>query len=285
MMEKNGAQGTENPIVEYVATPTAIEIQLDSQKAVSRIASINQVIDGAVKVSLQRTNPSDWVKMGDKLYLQASGAQKLRAVWGLYYRDRHSLRENNPDGTYSYIVTGVIGSKLLDGLYGEVTLEIEGGRSSNDPFFSKNNREPDPLDVRKAALANWEARAVTALLGLGNLSPSDLAKNGVDTSKITGVVYAKGAEGGGQTGLISEPQQKRFHAIRNQHRISEDLAKALLAEYGFDSSAKITRAKYEEICALLEKGAEAVSNRLEELRAQKAEKSADNSDASPVPFA
>lgn len=261
----------ENPIVEQVSSPTAIEIQLDSQKVVSRIASVNQVIDGAVKVSLQRTNPSDWVKMGDKLYLQASGAQKLRAVWGLYYRERHSTKETNPDGTYSYIVTGIIGSKLLDGLYGEVTLEIEGGRSSNDPFFTKGNREPDPLDVRKAALANWEARAVTALLGLGNLSANDLIKNGVDVSQITGVNYTKGAEGGGNTSVISDGQRKRLYAISKEAKVAEETVKELLARYGWSSSSQITREKYDEVCLVVQGGPAAVAKHILKLSGIKAE--------------
>ena len=258
-------------VVEQVATPTAIEIQLDAQKAVSRIASITQVIDGAVKVSLQRTNPTDWVKMGDKLYLQASGAQKLRGVFGLYYRDRHSVRENNPDGSYSYLVTGVIGSKLLDGLYGEVTLEIEGGRSSNDPFFSKNGRTPDPLDIRKAALANWEARAVTALLGLSNLSANDLLKNGVDVSKIVGVDYAKGAEGGGNTTVISDGQRKRLYAISKESRVAEETVKELLARYGWTSSTQISRDKYDEIVLVVQGGPAAVAKQILKLAGMKSE--------------
>lgn len=264
----NGQEDTvvENPIAEIAAVPTAMEIQLDSQKAVSRVQSINQVIDGAVKVSLQRTNPRDWVKMGDRFYLQAVGAQKLRAIFGLYYRDRRATKETNPDGSYSYIVTGVIGSKLLDGLYGEVTLEIEGGRSSNDPFFAKGNRTPDSLDVRKASLANWEVRAVTALLGLGNLSADDLTKNGVDVNKIIGVDYHKGAEGGGQAGVvISEAQAKRLWAISRDSKIAEDTLKDLLSRYGFDSTYKIGRGKYEEIVAVVQGGPAKVAKKIVEL--------------------
>lgn len=278
-----------------VGAPTPLEVQLDSQKAIARIGAIAQVVEGCAKTSLQRTNHLDWVRqsakardgsMKETFYLQATGAQKIRPIWGIYYRDRKVTREQYPDGTYAYLVEGVVGSKVLDQLYGEVTIEIDGGRSSKDSFFTGRDgtREVDPLDVRKAALANWEARAVTALIGLKNLGVEDLTHNGINTSKIAGVEWRGGSEGGGQTGLISDGQQKRFHAIRNQHRISEKLGKALLAEYGFDGSSKITRAKYDEICTLMEKGVEAVSNRVDEFKAQKAEKSAENQDANPVPF-
>ena len=146
-----------------------------------------------------------------------------------------------------------------------MTLEIEGGRSSNDPFFTKGNREPDPLDVRKSALANWEARAVTALLGLGNLSAEDLLKNGVDVTKITGVDFQKGAEGGGQTTLISDPQRKRLFAIQRASGVSNDAAKSLLAAYGWDSSTKVTREKYDEVVTVLQGGPAAVVKRVVEL--------------------
>lgn len=252
-------------IVEQAAVPTPLEVQLDSQKAIARIGAIAQVIDGCAKASIQRTNAADWVKMGRGYYLQASGAQKIRPIWGIYFRDRKVTKEVNPDGTYSYLATCVVGSKVLDQLYGEVTIEIDGGRSSNDPFFAKGNREPDPLDVRKAALANLESRAVTALLGLKNLDANDLARNGVKVEAITGVEYAKGAEGGGNTSLISEGQCKRLYAISRESRVSDETCKQLLERYGFSSSKLITRDKYDKIVTVVMGGPAAVAKKIVEL--------------------
>lgn len=101
----------------------------NSAKALEKIQAITNVIDGAVRLALQRTASADWVNMGGKWYLQASGVEKIRGIFGLYFRDRQITREDFPDGGYAYICTGVAGSKLLDSLYGETTIEIEGMRS------------------------------------------------------------------------------------------------------------------------------------------------------------
>ena len=248
---------SENPLIEAVSLPTAIEVSLDSQKAISRIHAINLVIDGGVKVALGRTNPADWVRMGGKLYCQASGIQKMRAVFGLYYRDRQVTRENNEDGSFSWVASGVIGSKLLDGLYGETTIEIIGGRSSNDPFFSgkDGNKAVDSLDVKKAALANWEVRAVTALLGLGNLTEDDLKRHGIDVSRIGNIDYKRGAEGGGDPSVISDAQRKRLFAIMKQVGCPEELLRKYLSEkYKIDSTNNIQRKDYDAIISWIEKG-------------------------------
>lgn len=251
-------------VSEQAGLPTPLEVQLDSQKAIARIGAIAQVIEGCAKASIQRTNAADWVKMGKGYYLQASGAQKIRSIWGIYYRDRSVTKEANPDGSYSYIVSGTVGSKVMDQLYGEVTIEIDGGRSSNDPFFAKGNREPDPLDVRKASLSNWEARAVSTLLGLKNLSDADLERNGIKVAEITGVSYASGAEGGGNTNVISDGQRKRLWAISKEQGITEQALKTLLEAYGFPTTNAVTRATYEEIVTTVQGGNLAIAKRIAE---------------------
>ena len=230
--------------------------EIDSIAVIRRVEAITKAIDGAVKVSLQRTNSSDWVKMGGKFYLQASGCQKIRSVWGIYFRDKACVREDYPDGGYAYYVTGLIGSQLLDRFYGkEITAEADGGRSSKDPFFGKGDRTPDPQDVRKAALSNFEARAISSFLGLKNFTSEDLAKNGIKVDSVQSVDYAKGAEGGGNTSIISEAQRKRLFAICKTSGMGEaPLKEYLQKKYKIDSTSKIQRKDYEAICAFAEKG-------------------------------
>ncbi|MCJ7828749.1 MAG: hypothetical protein MUP81_03290 [Dehalococcoidia bacterium] len=253
MAEKD--EQVQEVVAEQAGTPTALEIQLDTKKAIARIQDLTQIIDGCTKVSIQRTNAKDWVKMGGAYYLQATGAQKIRPIWGIYYRDRHVTKETNPDGSYTFIVTGTVGSKLLDQLYGETIIDIEGGRSSNDPFFVKGEREPDPMDVRKASIANWEARAVTALLGLKNFTVEDLKRNGIDVTQVGVVDYQKGAEGGGKTELISQPQQKRLFALCKESNITDPMLKTFLsATYNITSSSQIKRTDYEAICTWVQTG-------------------------------
>lgn len=250
-------EAVEQAVLDQAAlTPT--EVEVDSGKVIQRVQAITKAIDGAVKVSLQRTNVSDWVKMGDKYYLQASGCQKIRAVWGIYFRDKDIVKEDYPDGSYGYYVTGKVGAQLLDRFYGkEITIEADGGRSSKDPFFTGKDgmKQPDPMDVRKAAVSNFEARAITSFLGLKNFTAQDLINNGIPVDKVTKVEYQKGAEGGGNTAVISEAQRKRLFAICNANKVSEPMVKEYLAKhYKIDSTSKILRADYEKICAWAEKG-------------------------------
>lgn len=228
--------------------------EIDSVKVIQRIEAITRSIDGAVKVSLQRTNAQDWVKMGEKYYLQASGCQKIRPVWGIYFRNKEVIKEIHADGSYSYYVTGLVGSQLLDRFYGkEITVEADGGRSSNDAFFAKGNREADPMDIRKAAVSNFEARAISSFLGLKNFTAEDLQRNGIKTDQVAKVDYQKGAEGGGNTQFISEAQAKRLFAISSKAGVKDTELKAwLLKRYKIESSSKILRKDYDEICRAVE---------------------------------
>lgn len=229
--------------------------EIDALKVIRRVDAITKAIDGAVKVSLQRTNSSDWVKMGDKYYLQASGCQKVRGVFGIYFRNKSVIREDYSD-SYGYFVTGLIGSEFLDRLYGkEVTMECDGGRSSKDAFFTGKDgkKEPDPMDIRKAAVSNFEARAISSFLGIKNFTQEDLTKNGININAIQKVDYQKGAEGGGNSSLISEAQRKRLWAICKSKSVSEDsLRKYLKIAHKIDSTEKITRTTYESICNAVE---------------------------------
>ncbi len=228
-----------------------------SQKALEKVDAISKVIDGAVRLALQRTVAQDWVCMGGKYYLQATGVEKVRPIFGLYFRDRTIVREDFPDGSYAYICAGVAGSKFLDSLYGETTIEIEGMRSSKDGFFSgrDGNKEVDPMDVRKAAFANFTVRAAKALLGFGNYSAEDLARMGVKVSEVSKVDYQKGATGGGQTDKISDAQAKRLFAIARSAKVSDTTLKEYLQKkYGISASSEIKRSDYEAICKWTQDG-------------------------------
>jgi len=254
----NGEAVEREMAVEQAGALSPIEVQIDAQKVQARLKAVADAIAAYAKVSIQNTNPKDWVRMrsksgGESFYLQASGAQKIRPIWGVYFRDRVVSREDYPDGSYAYIVAGVCGSQILDRLFfgKETLIEIEGGRSSKDSFFTGKDgmSTPDPLDIRKAAIANWEARAITGLLGLKNMTAEDLKKNGIDPAQVKGFEFKEGATGGGQNDLISEAQRKRLYAICKQAGLQDDWVKEQLkTKWGFESSTQVTREKYEEIC-------------------------------------
>jgi len=167
-----------------------------------------------VPASIRATRPQDWVKMGDKVYLQATGVERLAPLWGLVFGEPEVIREDYPPGTdFAYVVRGPVGSRRT-GVFYRV---IEGGRSSLDPFFdsydedkphnfrqlshdeqaawkAKHRVAPDPLDVRKAAVTNWMTRAASMLCGMRNLTPADLEANGI--KGVSEVQYRGGAKGG-----------------------------------------------------------------------------------------
>ena len=262
MTQEAGVDTGKEVVVEQAGMVHPLEAQMDTQKVVAKLGAIADAIAAYAKRSIQNTNVQDWVKMGDGYYLQASGAQKIRPIWGIYYRDRQVTKEIYPDGSYAYLVTGKVGSQILDKLYfGEILIEIEGGRSSRDSFFAKPGREVDPLDIRKAALANWESRAITALLGLKNMTAEDLQRNGLKVEEIQKVDYEKGAEGGGDPSLRTDAQLGLIMTRARNKGISEQRLDAYLkATFGVDTKDKIKKADVNTVLAWLDKGGPANGN-------------------------
>lgn len=62
-----------------------------------------------------------------------------------------------------------------------------------------------------------------------------------------------------QTGTISEAQRKRLYALAKAHK-PDEIKAWLAAEYGIESSTAIPAAKYDEICARLERPAPLVGD-------------------------
>lgn len=160
-----------------------------------------------VAASIAATRPQDWVIMGDRAYLQGTGADSVARVWGIMFGAATITREVHPDlpgpdgkATYTYICAGPIGCKKT----GMVFENLEGTRWSGDKFFwgkridQSTGEEimipPDPSDVRKAAFENWKGRGVGMIAGLRNVTPEDLALAGM--TKVGKVEFQKGAQGG-----------------------------------------------------------------------------------------
>lgn len=227
-------------------------IPQQSKAVLEKITAITQIIDAAVKLALQRTVAKDWIKQGDAYYLEASGVEKIRSVFGLYFKNKNITKETFPDGTYAYICSGIAGSDLLDQLFNgeKITVEIEGMRSSADAFFcgKDGNKPVDPMDVRKSAHANFTVRAAKALLGTGNYTAEDLSRMGVKVSEISAVTYQGGAEGGGNKNAISAAQVNRLMAIAAGMKVSDATIKEyILKKHGYKSKNDIERKNYDSI--------------------------------------
>lgn len=247
----------ENLPVEIEDRSTILQGLGSGNEVLARIQNLTKTIDGAVKVALTRTLPQDWIKQGEKYYLQATGVQKVRSVFGIYYKDITMSKVVLDGGGYAYVCAGIVGSRLLNQLHGDTEIWIEGMRNSNDSFFTGKDgtKSFDEMDIRKSAHANFQVRGATAILGLGNFTAQDLKNMGVNVSAIQAVEYKKGAEGGGKTGVISEPQRKRLFAICKQYGVQEAQLKDYLElNFKIDSTAKIPRDKYEEVCNWAQSG-------------------------------
>ena len=272
-------------LVEQAGTPTTQELAADQVKFLAvadRLTRAVKAVDALLCAAIgTRCNPQDFVRhfAGGKesFYLQATGCRKIRGFFGVYMRDRQITVTPEKDGHYTYEVYGIAGSSFFDRMLGtEATggtqIDVFGSRSSSDPFFSKNDREPDQNDVKKAALANFEARAINGLIGTQNMTRDDLKRYGINVEQVPGIEHKEGAEGGGKTELISDAQRKRMYAIWKSSKIEDGMAQELLSAYGFSPSATVTRDKYEEVVLVLQGGPGSVAKRLANLKAQPEER-------------
>lgn len=185
---------------------------IDPEAALIAFEKAAELLRKLVPHSIKQTRPQDWVKMGDKVYLQATGIERVAPLWGLWFSEPKVTREEYDAGAFGYIVSGKIGSRFTG-----VEFVVEGGRSSADPFFDafdepkpqgfsdlsadqkddwrRKHRLPvDPIDVRKAAVTNWMTRGASMLTGLRGLKPADLEANGI--TGVAEVNYGSGKKGG-----------------------------------------------------------------------------------------
>lgn len=181
--------------------------------------------DQLAKRCIVVTKPQDWLVMGEKLYLQATGTERLQMYLQLVMESPGVEREDYPDGTFAYVVRGRMASRLFG-----IIVAVDGGRWSGDEFFDQfTERRPDryfkavgdepaftqgeklkwrmehrlpvdPIEVRKAAHTNWKNRGVSMIAGLRGLTIKDLAAAGFDTSSIQAISYDSGGKGGKATG-------------------------------------------------------------------------------------
>lgn len=243
-----------------------------------------EFFDKVTKLSLKRTSVHDWVDQNGKPYLQATGAEKLMALWGIYTQDvTIHIDMDATTGFPIYEVTGRVGSRTLG-----TEMDVIGGRNANDKFYqdqlAKTGRL-DLLDVRKAAYSNWLVNAITRIIGMRGLTWADVkaATSGSVTEKTaTGQVSYKKSEPTANATpppatteaepptqepssasprqsdgpAISEAQGKRFFAIaKGAGWQDSEIKEYLLREYGIEHSRDIKRADYEAICKAMQEGA------------------------------
>ncbi len=189
-----------------MGTHAIVDLAEEAEKRIEAIIKIKQI-------SLKVTNPADWVDQQGKPYLQVSGAEKIANLFNISWRIDEPRFEMDETGHFTYTYKGEFS------LAGR-TIEVEGSRSSKDPFFKKYEWKGeegkkiktelpisaiDKRDVKMAALTNLLGNGISRILGIRNLQWSDLLEfAGIKQEEVAGVTYKKG----GEKPPLTEPQKK-----------------------------------------------------------------------------
>lgn len=243
--------------------------QIDPKVELAKFEAAAELQRKLIPASIRATRGQDWMEMGDTVYLQATGVERIAPLWGLVFGEPVVTRENYDDGNFAYVVVGPAGSRLTGVFY----KGIVGGRSSADPFFDSYDEEkpkeyykdfnseqkeawkrehrvaPDPLDVRKAAVTNWQVRAASMLTGLRGLTIKDLNEAGI--AGVKKVAYGAGSQGGDTVPAdLKAEQVKLGNDVLKAAGGDKDAARQLMIDItsdeakgfkGFDSAAKLTK--------------------------------------------
>lgn len=168
-------------------------------------------------LALSRTRPGDWIDIGGKPYLQASGAVKMLHPFGISVSEPIFTEEQKPEGKREQ-PEQIFNCKVTFTLPNGQQFHEIGSAASSDDFFCKRKRnlldsngKPIPItndkgevqkdkwgriqyefeeyflpvseidlqDVRKKSYANALGRGVRRMLALENLTWDDLAKAGI----------------------------------------------------------------------------------------------------------
>jgi len=187
-----------------IASGALIDIAEQAERRVAAIIKIK-------KVALMVTNRYDWTNQQDKPYLMVSGSEKIANLFNISWRIDEPRFEVEEDGHFTYTFKGEF--SLADR-----TVEVEGSRSSKDPFFKKydwiedadgkktKKEKPisaiDKRDVKMAALTNLLGNGISRILGIRNLQWSDLEEFAdIKKGDVQGIEYKTKGE-------IKEPQRK-----------------------------------------------------------------------------
>jgi len=168
--------------VPAIADDTLIAVAEQAEKRITAMSKIRSM-------SLKVTNPHDWTDQGGKPYLQVSGAEKVGRLFGISWRIDEPVFESEEGGHFSYTYKGYF-------TLGGSTIEAIGTRASKDGFFRKydNGVELPPStidkgDVKKSAYTNLLGNGITRILGMRNLTWSELAEAGIKQEEVQNVNF------------------------------------------------------------------------------------------------
>lgn len=165
-----------------------------AQRAEARVEAVKKIMQLALKI----TNERDWTLISGNPYMEASGGEKIAALFSLSWTINMNSPEyeSYPDGHFMYSYKGIF-------TVAGKSIEVVGSRSSRDGFFKEyeytpipnsNQKQkklipPDRIDkgnVKKAAFTNLINNGIKRSLGLRNVTKEDLKAAGLDINKIKG---------------------------------------------------------------------------------------------------
>jgi len=168
-----------------------------AREAEDRFNAINTIM----KLVLRVTTHLDWVNIGNKPYLQETGASKIATALGISVEvlGDKKVYDEDRSGHYSYHYD-------MKFTFASITRDATGMRSTNDEFFigkkdatmknpdgsivpkpQKKPQDVNERDVKLAAYTNCLNNGIKRIVpGLRNITLEHLAEGGIDTSKMKG---------------------------------------------------------------------------------------------------
>jgi hypothetical protein len=162
------------------------------REAGARAEMMSTMTKSLVKACHQR----NILDMGGNPFIDDDGCQKIARVAGISFSTPmvESRYEDGEDGQQEYVVevsgeASILGQSLFD----------IGACTSADGFISKRSNishQQMKIEVKKKAYANWRGRCVRALLGLKELTWTELESAGFSKDGASKVEYKKGKSSG-----------------------------------------------------------------------------------------
>ena len=204
----------DNEIINAEVVGDSLQV-VKKEKSLLQIANeAEKMFDAVIKIkktALKATNVDDWVDQNGNPYLEGSGAEKIAGLFGISWillNDPQPEFEEDGHFTYTYRGRFSIGGRTID---------VDGSRSSKDPFFKKYDysgptkvEKPisaiDKRDVKMSAFTNLLGNGITRILGIRNLTWEDLKEfAGITKEQVTSIQYKKG----GEKAPVTMPQEKK----------------------------------------------------------------------------
>jgi hypothetical protein len=204
---------------------------LPSEGALDRAEKRDALMRRVMQLAITATNESDYSMLGQNLWIEATGVEKIARRFGITFGRPTITKEyhDDKDGKrfYTMVCEGEIFMSDVDRIWAIGTAD------SNDQFLTQDHKnEADVNDIRKKAWSNWEVNGVTRLLGIRGITTDDLKAGHLNPQLIRGVKFRSKEEtpvgNGGTTGITGLEMRRQ-------------IGEALTAEFGEDEDAAKTK--------------------------------------------